>query len=81
PVLVTGIGKIRAAAGLAACLAAYESAGGPPSVVVNIGTAGALHAHMEGVHRVDTVLLHDFSHAAIREITGTDEYPPLHVGP
>ena len=81
PVLVTGIGKIRAAAALAACLAAYEAAGGLPSAVVNIGTAGALGDHMLGVHRVETVLLHDFSHSAVRKITGMDEYPPLHVGP
>lgn len=81
PVLVTGIGKIRAAAALAACLAAYESAGGLPNAVVNIGTAGALGDHMLGVHRVETVLLHDFSHSAVRKITGVDEYPPLHVGP
>lgn len=81
PVLVTGIGKIRSAAALAACLAAYEAAGGLPSAVVNIGTAGALRGHMLGVHRVETVLLHDFSHAAVRKITGMDEYPPLHVGP
>ena len=81
PVLVTGIGKIRSAAALAACLASYEAAGGLPSAVVNIGTAGALRAHMIGVHRVETVLLHDFSHAAVRKITGMDEYPPLHVGP
>lgn len=80
PVLVTGIGKIRAAAALAACLAAYEAAGGLPSAVVNIGTAGALGDHMLGVHRVETVLLHDFSHSAVRKITGVDEYPPLHVG-
>ena len=81
PVLVTGIGKIRSAAALAACLASYEAAGGLPSAVVNIGTAGALRGHMLGVHRVETVLLHDFSHAAVRKITGMDEYPPLHVGP
>lgn len=81
PVLVTGIGKIRSAAALAACLAAYEAEGGLPSAVVNIGTAGALRDHMLGVHRVETVLLHDFSHAAVRKITGVDEYPPLHVGP
>lgn len=81
PVLVTGIGKIRSAAALAACLASYEAAGGLPSAVVNIGTAGALRGHMLGVHRVETVLLHDFSHFAVRKITGMDEYPPLHVGP
>lgn len=81
PVLVTGIGKVRASAALAACLARYDAAGGLPSDVVNIGTAGALVDDMLGVHRVETVLLHDFSHDAIRAITGTDEYPPLHVGP
>lgn len=81
PVLVTGIGKVRAAAALAACLGEYRAAGGAPSVVVNIGTAGALRDGLEGVHRVETVLVHDFSHDAVRRITGTDEYPPLHVGP
>ncbi|WP_448852138.1 nucleosidase [Corynebacterium sp. 335C] len=76
PVLLTGIGKVRAAMGLAETLAA-----GPlPASVLNVGTAGALHDGLTGVHRVGTVAMHDFSHDAVRRITGDTAYPPIELG-
>lgn len=65
-VLVTGVGKALAATGLAARLAVAPR----PSLVVNIGTAGALTAAMAGVHDVDVVTQHDFPYAAISALVG-----------
>lgn len=77
PVLLTGIGRIRTTLALTDCLHRYLRAGGLPSGIINIGTAGALRPGLTGVHRVDRVLLHDFSHASVAAFTGSDEYPPL----
>ena len=68
-VLVTGDGKAMAAAGLAARLA--SSSAPRPSVVVNVGTAGALVPSMAGVYDVDVVTQHDFPYAAIEALVGT----------
>ncbi|MDQ1746115.1 MAG: adenosylhomocysteine nucleosidase [Frankiaceae bacterium] len=67
-VLVTGVGKAMAAASLAARLA--PGAGPRPSLVVNVGTAGALSPSMSGVHDVDVVTQHDFPYAAIEALVG-----------
>lgn len=77
PVLLTGIGRIRTTLALTDCLHRYLRAGGLPSGIINIGTAGALRPGLTGVHRVDRVLLHDFSHSSVAAFTGRDEYPPL----
>jgi adenosylhomocysteine nucleosidase len=77
-VLVTGIGKVPAAAAVAAALAA------DPSIreVVNIGSAGALHDHLEGLHEIGSVLNHDLSAAVLRQL-GIDpqEWLPLGDAP
>jgi adenosylhomocysteine nucleosidase len=65
-VLVTGVGKAVAAAALARRLAG----GDPPSLVVNVGTAGALHPAVTGVIEVDFVTQHDFPYAAIEALAG-----------
>jgi adenosylhomocysteine nucleosidase len=80
PVLLTGIGRINATLALTDCLHRYLRAGGLPSAVVNIGTAGALRPGLTGVHRIDRVVLHDFSHAGVAALTGRDEYPPIDLG-
>lgn len=80
PVLLTGIGRLRTTLALTDCLHRYLRAGGLPSGIINVGTAGALRAGLTGVHRVDRVLLHDFSHASVAAVTGRDEYPPLDLG-
>lgn len=77
PVLLTGIGRLNATLAVTDCLHRYLRAGGLPSAVINIGTAGALRPGLTGVHRVDRVVLHDFSHAAVAALTGRDEYPPI----
>lgn len=77
PVLLTGIGRIRATLALSDCLHRYLRAGGLPSGIINVGTAGALRPGLSGVHRVDRVLLHDFSHSSVAAFTGRDEYPPV----
>lgn len=77
PVLLTGIGRIRATAALSEALAR----GPRPTAILNVGTAGALDdgpgSARHGVHRISRVLLHDFSHAAVRRIAGADAYPPI----
>jgi len=64
-VLVTGVGKAMAAARLASRLAESR-----PSLVVNVGTAGALASSMAGVYDVDVVTQHDFPYAAIAALVG-----------
>ncbi|GGV31965.1 nucleosidase [Kitasatospora herbaricolor] len=66
PVLLTGIGKINAAAALATVLARGER----PSEIVNLGTAGALRPGWEGTHEVVEVLQHDIDTPVLRELTG-----------
>ncbi|MDH2415707.1 nucleosidase [Nocardioides sp. CER19] len=63
-VLVTGIGKVPAAAAVARALA---SDGGIDQVV-NIGSAGALHDHLEGLHEIGSVLNHDLSAGLLRQL-------------
>ncbi|MGO1950848.1 MAG: nucleosidase [Mycobacteriaceae bacterium] len=79
PVLLTGIGRIRTTLALTDCLHRYLQVGGLPSAIINIGTAGALHGGMSGLHRVNRVRLHDFSHSGVAALTGKDEYPPLEL--
>ncbi|WP_181442505.1 nucleosidase [Streptomyces tateyamensis] len=77
PVLLTGMGKVNAAAGLAAVLA-----GGPkPSAVVNLGTAGALRSGLAGrTHEVGSVLQHDLDSRVLRLLTGRAVGEPLDLG-
>lgn len=74
--LVTGIGKTAAATALARRLATEDL---DDLVVVNIGTAGALHDHVEGLFEVGTVLNHDINADAIRAL-GYDPRERLVVG-
>ncbi|MYR04879.1 nucleosidase [Gordonia sp. SID5947] len=64
-VLITGIGKVRAATALTRVLA---GAGDEPPVqqVVNVGTAGALHDHHSGLFVPSTVIEHDISSTELR---------------
>jgi adenosylhomocysteine nucleosidase len=65
-VLVTGVGKARAAAVLAGRLAS----GPRPGLVVNIGTAGVLDPDVHGVLEVGFVTQHDFPYDAIEALVG-----------
>jgi adenosylhomocysteine nucleosidase len=75
PVLLTGVGKVRAATSVARLLATSR-----PSVVVNIGTAGGLRHGLDGVHEIGTVIQHDFASEAIERITGVGFGPPIVLG-
>lgn len=65
-VLVTGVGKARAAAGLARRLAA-----GAPDLVVNLGTAGGVDGVVTGLVEVGWVTQHDFPYDAIESLVGS----------
>jgi adenosylhomocysteine nucleosidase len=73
PVLLTGMGKVNAATALAAIL----GRGPTPSLVVNLGTAGALHSDLVGIHRVHTVIQHDLDTELLRTLTGTEYGTPI----
>ncbi|HET8560214.1 MAG TPA: nucleosidase [Marmoricola sp.] len=75
PLVVTGVGKTAAATAVARAL------GSLPEVteVVNIGTAGALHDHLEGLFLPGRVLNHDLSADVIRQL-GYDPEEELAVG-
>ncbi|MFC8450823.1 nucleosidase [Kitasatospora sp. NPDC057223] len=76
PVLLTGIGKINAAASLATVLARGER----PSEIVNLGTAGALRPGWAGTHQVAQVLQHDIDTPVLRALTGRTYGAPITVG-
>jgi nucleoside phosphorylase len=63
-VLITGIGKTAAAATVASALAVRDGI----TQVINIGTAGALHDGLDGLHEVGRVLNHDISADALRQL-------------
>jgi adenosylhomocysteine nucleosidase len=65
-VLVTGVGKAVAASALSRRLASADR----PSLVVNVGTAGALAPDLTGVVEVRYVTQHDFPYAAIESLAG-----------
>ncbi|WP_141013270.1 nucleosidase [Nocardioides sambongensis] len=80
-VLVTGMGKTAAACAVAGrlggCAASPNSLDG--LTVVNLGTAGALHARHVGLFEPGVVLNHDLSADAIRAL-GDDPRERLVVG-
>ncbi|WGL50838.1 nucleosidase [Nocardioides sp. BP30] len=80
PVLVTGVGKVAAASAVASELARAEADGSAYDLVVNIGSAGALHDHLEGLHEIGSVLNHDLSADVLRGF-GYDPQEWLEVGP
>lgn len=75
PVLITGVGKVRAATSLAHTLTLAT-----PSEVINLGTAGALRPGMEGTHVVGVITQHDFDHAGILDLTGQHQGNPICLG-
>lgn len=73
PVLVTGVGKVRAAIAVSRLLAS----GTLPAQIVNVGTAGGLRPGVEGTHEVCRVLQHDYDGEAVLAVTGRADGPPL----
>jgi adenosylhomocysteine nucleosidase len=73
--LCTGPGKVAAAIATSWALSQVR-----PSVVVNIGTAGALHKHLEGLHQISSVMQHDLDVDALEAITGRTFERVLQLG-
>ncbi|MGJ3508438.1 nucleosidase [Enemella sp. A6] len=65
PILITGVGKVAAATAVRGALCEVR-----PSVLVNVGTAGALVDGLSGTFAVLQVLQHDLDSEAIRRLTG-----------
>ncbi|QBJ95210.1 nucleosidase [Rhodococcus sp. ABRD24] len=65
-VVVTGIGKVAAAVAVTRALASYPADRLP--LVVNIGTAGALHTHHTGLYLPSAVVNHDISSTVLRSL-------------
>lgn len=65
PVVVTGLGKTAAAVATTRALAGVDPA---RTLVVNIGTAGALRDGLEGIHVPGVALNHDMNADAIRAL-------------
>jgi adenosylhomocysteine nucleosidase len=75
PLLLTGIGKVNAAAALAGVLAH----GPRPACVINLGTAGALRPGWVGTHVIGTVIQHDLDSEMLRQLTGERWGEPLQL--
>jgi nucleoside phosphorylase len=73
--VVTGLGKTAAAVGTTQAVLEER-----PSVVVNIGSAGALRDGLTGVFEIGTVVNHDMNGDAIRAL-GYDPQDRLVIGP
>ncbi len=63
PLVLTGIGKVEAAAVTTAAIAELR-----PDLVLNIGTAGALRPGMSGLFVPSQVVNHDYSAEAVRAL-------------
>jgi adenosylhomocysteine nucleosidase len=75
-VVVTGLGKTAAAVATTRALLAGEPT---DTLVVNIGTAGALREGVAGLHEVGAVLNHDMNADAVRAL-GFDPEEYLEIG-
>ena len=75
PLLLTGMGKVNAAIALASVLAR----GPHPSVVINLGTAGALRPGWEGTHVIGKVIQHDLDGEVLRQLTGESWGEPFEL--
>ena len=74
PVLITGLGKVNAALSLTRAL---TTAAEEPSVILNVGTAGALRDGLTGLHVVRRVIQHDLDTDLLRSLTDQTFGAPL----
>jgi adenosylhomocysteine nucleosidase len=77
PVLITGVGKVNAALQVSRALSVPASR---PDLVVNVGTAGALHEGLAGTHEVGRVQQHDLDSIVLEELTGHRYGRPIQLG-
>ncbi|MEU8693740.1 nucleosidase [Streptomyces sp. NPDC048665] len=76
PVLVTGMGKVRAAVELTLALSSAR-----PREIVNVGTAGSLRDLPCGVVEVSQVIQHDLPDEVLHRLSGVHYSRPLTVRP
>lgn len=76
PVLITGMGKVRAAMELTLALSSAR-----PREIVNLGTAGALKASLSGLLEVSRVIQHDLPDDVLRRLSGVSYGRPLTLRP
>lgn len=76
PILVTGVGKVCAAAALSAVLARQR-----PSRIINLGTAGALRDGLTGTQVIGRVWQHDFDDEAVFRLTAEHFGAPIDLVP
>ncbi len=69
PLLVTGVGTLKAAIALTRFLATASEL---PKRVINFGTAGALIDGHSGVFEISHVFQHDFDHLMLQQLTGEE---------
>jgi len=74
PVLVTGVGKVNAAVSVSTILGEHS-----PSMVVNLGTAGALRDGLGGTYVVRRVIQHDLDDDALFGLAGLHFGEPIDV--
>jgi len=77
PTLVTGVGKVRAATATTWGAMAHR-----PSMILNLGTAGALRPGELAagvVHEIGAVMQHDVNGRAIAALVGSDPSPRLEL--
>ncbi len=74
-IVVTGLGKTAAAVGTTRAVLEQR-----PSLVLNIGSAGALRDGLAGVFEIGTIVNHDMNADAIRAL-GYDPRERLEIGP
>lgn len=77
PVLLTGVGKVNAALQVSRALA---NPADRPDLVVNLGTAGALHDGMTGTHVIGRVQQHDLDSVVLEQLTGHRYGRPILLG-
>lgn len=77
PILITGIGKVNTAIGLTQTLAASTAR---PSVIIALGTAGALsNERGGGLHVVSEVIQHDLDSGPLESMTGQVYGAPIEL--
>lgn len=85
--LITGVGPVEAAAGVAAALAALQAEDALPDLIVSLGSAGSRTLEHARVYRVTEVTYRDMDASALGFPKGETPYPrlpavlPLAAGP
>ena len=75
--LITGVGPVEAAAGVAAALAALQAEGALPDLIVSLGSAGSRTLEHARVYRVTEVSYRDMDASVLGFPKGETPYPRL----